>query len=282
MRSSRRFMIFVRAAALAALVVVAFAACAGGEETETSEANSEPRNTRSKLDRILEEGVIRVGTPGDFNPMTFVNPDTGEYEGYYIDVAKDLAADMGVEVEWVATTWRDIVSGIAADRYDIATGASYNMGRATQGAFTHPIAQVGTVPLMLEANADRFDSWESINQEGVKVAVTLGTVFDEQAQLFFPNAEIVAVESPARDFQEVLAGRADVSITSNIEAGSLIETYPEMMIVPIDAPRNNNANGMIVPRGDQVFLNYVNTWITMRDYAGYFDELSEEWGLVSF
>lgn len=282
MTSSRKFVRIVRLAAITALVAVGITACSGGGQGSADATNAQPRSSRSKLDEILEAGVLRVGTPGDFNPMTYINPDTGEYEGYYIDVAKDFAADMGVEVEWVATTWRDIVSGIAADRYDIATGASYNMGRATQGAFTLPIAQVGTVPMMLSANEGRFDGWESINREGVKVAVTLGTVFDEQARAFFPNAEIIAVESPARDFQEVLAGRADVSITSNIEAGSLIETYPDLRIVPIDAPRNNNANGMIVPRGDQVFLNYVNTWITMKEYAGYFDDLSEEWGLVSF
>lgn len=282
MTSSRKFVRILRLVSIITLLGVGFAACTGGEEATADAANARPRSSRSKLDQILEAGVLRVGTPGDFNPMTYINPDTGEYEGYYIDVAKDLATDMGVEIEWVATTWRDIVSGIAADRYDIATGASYNMGRATQGAFTLPIAQVGTVPVMLSDNEGRFDGWESINREGVKVAVTLGTVFDEQARGFFPNAEIVAVESPARDFQEVLAGRADVSITSNIEAGSLIETYPNLQIVPIDAPRNNNANGMIVPRGDQVFLNYVNTWITMKDYAGYFGDLSQKWGLVSF
>ena len=45
-----------------------------------------------------------------------------------------------------------------------------------------------------------------------------------QAKSYFPNAQIKAIESPARDFQEVLAGRADAHITSNVEAATLVET----------------------------------------------------------
>lgn len=266
-------------AAVAALILIGCSEPASRSASAPAGTSGAAVLRASTLDRVLERGVLRVGTPGDFRPMTFRNPDTGEYEGYYIDVAKDLAADMGVEIEWVATTWRDIVAGIAADRYDLATGASYNMGRATQGAFTLPIAQVGTVPLVLRGRSAEFSGWESINQPGVRVAVTLGTVFDEQARRYFPNAQIIAVESPARDFQEVLSARADISITSTIEAASLIQTYPELVAVPVDRPRDQNANGMIVPRDDHTFLQYVNTWIVMKQYAGYFEMLAQRWGL---
>ncbi len=251
-----------------------FGSCVGQSDT-TEQGN----RTLSKLDSILKDGVIRVGNPGDFNPMTYLDPESGEYVGYYVDVVKDFAADMGVEVEWVQTTWRDLVSGITADKYDLTTGASFNMGRARAAAFTLPIAQVGTVPLTLKANAERFTSWESIDTSGVRVAVTLGTVFDEQSRRYFPQADIVAVEPPARDYQEVLAERADVSITSTIEASTLIQTYPQLMIITVDKPRNQNANGMILGRDEQEFLNYVNVWITMKQTEGYFTELSKRWNL---
>ena len=49
------------------------------------------------------------------------------------------------------------------------------------------------------------------------MATTLGTTFEKRVREWFPNADIKVVEAPARGFQEVLAGRADVFITSNIE-----------------------------------------------------------------
>lgn len=195
----------------------------------------------------------------------------------YIELVMQLATDMGVEIEFVPTDWANLVNGVAAGKYHITTGASMNMGRAKTAGYTLPIVQVGTVPLMLRENEGKFNSWEEINSADATVAVTLGTVFDEQARALFPEAEIKAVESPARDFQEVLAGRADVSITSNIEASQLIQTYTELMVVPIDGPRNANAIALLAPQNDQILINYINVWITMKKESGYLEALRAKW-----
>lgn len=236
-----------------------------------------PAAQPSVLEEILESGVLKVGTTGDFNPMSFKDPATDEYVGHDIELVQQLATDMGVEIEFVPTDWANLVSGVAAGKYHMTTGASMNMGRAKTAGYTLPVVEVGTVPLMLKENEGGYGSWDDINSSDAKVAVTLGTVFDEQARALFPEAEIVAVESPARDFQEVLAGRADVSVTSNIEASQLIKTYPEMMVVPVDGPRNANAIALLVPQDDQVFINYVNVWIMMKEKSGWLDGLRDKW-----
>lgn len=236
-----------------------------------------PVEQGSLLQEILETGILKVGTTGDFNPMSFKDPETDEYVGHDIELVTQLATDMGVAVEFVPTDWANLVSGVAAGKYHITTGASMNMGRAKTAGYTLPIVEVGTVPLMLRENEGKFTRWADINQAGTTVAVTLGTVFDEQARAFFPEADLKAVEAPARDFQEVLAGRADVSVTSNIEASQLIQTYPELMVVPVDAPRNANVIALLVPQNDQVLINYINVWITMKEKSGYFEELKTKW-----
>ena len=45
----------------------------------------------SRLNKILESGQIRVGTTGDWNPMTLKDPSTNEYKGFEIDIVKELA-----------------------------------------------------------------------------------------------------------------------------------------------------------------------------------------------
>ena len=67
----------------------------------------------STLDEIMQTGVLKVGTTGDFPGWSFMNPETNEYEGYDIDVAKKLAEDMGVDIEFVATDWRNLEIGRA-------------------------------------------------------------------------------------------------------------------------------------------------------------------------
>lgn len=249
---------------------------------EEPEAVSEPAPvaqdaSASHLNQILERGTLRVGTTGDWNPMSFKDPGSDEYTGHDVDMIQQLAADMEVEVEFVVTDWKNIVTGVVADKYDITTSVSINPGRAKVAGYSLPYAQVGTVPMMLKDNEGKFSSWEEINSADVKVAITLGTVFEEQAKQFFPDAELIVVEAPARDYQEVLAGRADVSITSNIEASTLVQTYPEMMVVPVDQPRSENGLGMLMPQNDQVWINYVNTWVRGKQIGGFFEGLEAEW-----
>ena len=69
----------------------------------------------SHLNRILEAGTLRVGTTGDFPPMTSRDPDTKSYVGYDIDAAGELARDLGVTPTFVPADWKTLINGIVAD-----------------------------------------------------------------------------------------------------------------------------------------------------------------------
>jgi cyclohexadienyl dehydratase len=126
---------------------------------------------------------------------------------------------------------------------------------------------------------DRFKDWDDLNKADVKVAATLGTTQEQQVKRFFPDAEHRIVEAPARDFQEVLSGRADANITSNVEANKLIAKYDQLMIVPVTEVRAPTPIAMLLPQADQVWINYVNTWIALKSERGFFDGLADKWAL---
>ncbi|MDG1802879.1 MAG: transporter substrate-binding domain-containing protein [Paracoccaceae bacterium] len=237
-------------------------------------------NAQSSLNEILSSGVLKVGTTGDWNPMTMRDVATNTYEGYDIDVMTALAADLGVEVEFVPTDWKTLVSGVTSGQYHITGSASVSPSRAKAAGYSNSYFSLVTVPLMLKSNMDNFDSWESLNMEGVSVAATLGTTQETQVKQFFPNAEHRIVEAPARDFQEVLSGRADASITSNVEANKLVAQYDQLMIVPVEAGRAPTPVAMLLPQADQVWINYINTWITLKQEQGFFEELGDKWQLT--
>jgi cyclohexadienyl dehydratase len=231
----------------------------------------------STLTKVLESGKLRVGTTGDWNPMSMKDPASDSYTGFDIDVMTTLAKDLGVEVEFVPTEWKTLVPGIVADKYDISTSASITTQRIRSVGFTESYYTLGTVPLTQKKNADRFTSWEDINQEGVTVAVTLGTSQEQQVKALFPKATVRTIEAPARDFQEVLAGRADVSVTSNVEASKLVEAHDVLTIVPVEEPAAPADIAFLVAQNDQVWLNYLNHWIRIKENEGFFDALTEKW-----
>lgn len=236
-------------------------------------------NAQSALNEILNDGVLKVGTTGDWNPMTMRDPATNSYTGYDIDVMTELATDLGVEVEFVPTDWKTLVNGVVAGKYHITGSASVSPARAKAAGYSQSYFSLGTVPLTLASNEGKFNDWADLDKPDVVVAATLGTTQEQQVKDFFPNAEHKIVEAPARDFQEVLAGRADAHITSNVEAYKLVDQYPEMMIVPVSAPKAQTPIAMLLPQTDQTWINYVNTWITLKRERGFFDGLAQKWQL---
>ena len=233
---------------------------------------------QSALNEILDAGVLKVGTTGDWNPMTLRDPATNSYKGYDIDIMAELAKDLGVEVEFVPTDWKTLVNGVVAGKYHITGSASISPPRMKVAGFSDSYIAVEIFPFTLKDKAGDFSGYDSINQPGVKVATTLGTTFEKLAREWFPNADIKVVEAPARGFQEVLAGRADVFITSNIEGSTLEQKFP-VTRVPGTGPRAPSPIAMLLPQDDQVWINYVNNWVKVKKATGFFEANREKWGL---
>ena len=237
-------------------------------------------NAESKLQTIKKNGELRVGTTGDWDPMSMKDPATNKYKGFDIDVMKELAKDLGVKVKFVPAEWKTIVAGITADRYDISTSVTKTPKRAEVADFTKTYYKYGTVPLVLKKNLKKFSTWDSLNKKNVTIATTLGTSQEEKAKEFFPKSKLQSVEAPARDFQEVLAGRADGNITSSTEANKLVIKYPQLAIVP-DGEKNPAFLAMMVPKGDDKWNNYVNDWIKKKKSSGFFTKLLGKYNLKS-
>jgi cyclohexadienyl dehydratase len=210
--------------------------------------------------------------------MSFIDPDTNERRGHDVDLVNKLAEDMGVTVEWVPTDWANLISGVAADKYDITTGASFNMGRAKTAGYTLPVIDVGTVPLVRAVDRNRFADWDDINSPEVVTAARLGTVFEDQARMLVPDSDLRLISQPATEYQEVLSGKADVAVTSLFDAANLVGQFPELAIADV-TPAARNAIGLLAARDDQELINYINVWIQMQERNGYFDELRDKWNL---
>ena len=235
-------------------------------------------SAQSALNEILDSGVMKVGTTGDWNPMTLRDPATNSYKGFDIDVMNELAKDLGVEVEYVPTDWKTLVNGVVAGKYHLTGSASISPPRMKVAGFSESYIAVEIYPFTTEDKAGQFSGYDSINKPDVKVATTLGTTFEKLVREWFPDADIKVVEAPARGYQEVLAGRADVFITSNIEGSTLEAKFPVVKVANTEA-RSPSPIAMILPQNDQVWINYVNNWVKVKQAKGFFEATKAKWGL---
>lgn len=256
---------FLKSLGLAAAVAVSFLGA--------------PASAQSALQDILSGGVLKVGTTGDWNPMSVRDPATNSYVGYDIDVMTELATDLGVELEFVPTDWKTLVNGVVAGNYHMTGSASISPARMKAAGFSDSYISVEIFPFTTDDKVDRFSGWDSINAADVKVATTLGTTFEKLVREWFPDAELTVVEAPARGYQEVLSGRSDVFITSNIEGSTLVSKFPNVRQIETEGPRAPSPIAMLLPQNDQVWINYVNSWIELKKAQGFFDRTAEKWGL---
>jgi cyclohexadienyl dehydratase len=238
-----------------------------------------PALAQSALQDILNNGALKVGTTGDWNPMSVKDPATNKYQGYDIDVMTELAKDLGVKVEFVATDWKTLVNGVVSGNYHITGSASVSPARMKAAGYSESYISVQSQPYTTADKADKFNGWDSINKSDVKVAATLGTTFEKQVKQWFPESQIKAIEAPALQHQEVLSGRSDVFITSNIEGATLTKKFPKLKAIPIEAARAPTPIAMLLPQKDQVWINYVNNWIKLKKARGFFKATAAKWGL---
>ena len=75
---------------------------------------------QSVIENVLQRGVLRVGM-STFVPWAMKDKN-GELIGFEIDVARRLAADMGVEVEFVPTKWSGIIPALLTGKFDVIIG----------------------------------------------------------------------------------------------------------------------------------------------------------------
>ena len=75
---------------------------------------------RDGVQAIRERGVLRVGTAGDYQPMSFLDPETGSYVGFDAALAEDLGEELGVRVEYVPTSWPTLMEDTLAGKFDLA------------------------------------------------------------------------------------------------------------------------------------------------------------------
>ena len=242
------------------------------------EAGTETEQAESVLEEILDRGIIRIGTAGDYMPMSYLDPDQGVYVGFDAELAQDLADDLGVEIEYVKTSWPTLVEDTLAGKFDLAIcGITVTDARREQALMSDGYLGNGKTVLCRAEDADRYTSLEAINKPEVRVMENPGGLNEKFARENLPDATLIIHDVNQEIPGLVADGEADVMITETMEAGYYVGQDSRLAAPLIYEPFTNGELGVLMPKGSEDLLDYVNEFLNEEKENGRIDELADEY-----
>ena len=266
-------------AGVAALALVCgLTACSGGEtSTTTDEGGSEEAAAYT----LVSEGKLTIATSPDFPP--FENLEGDEYVGFDIEVGKAIAEKLGLEAEFTTLQFDAIIPAIqSGGQADIAiSGLTVDPERAEQVDFSDSYyTDDQAIAVMKGGDITADNAEESLNQEGVVIAVQSGTTGETFVKENFPNAEVQPYGNSTDAFAAMQAGQADAVCTNiSVVSQMLADAYQDAEVVYTAATGEEYA--VAISKDNPELTEAVNKAIAELQEDGTIDQLKEQFGLTA-
>ena len=167
----------------------------------------------SRLKRVKTVNLLRVCIWPDYQRMSYRDPRTQQLSGIDIDLAKELARDLGVAVQFIDSSFVNLIDDVTQDRCDVAMfGIGITPLRTQKLRFTQPYLSSDIYAVTNKSNR-AIKSWNDIDKPGSVVAVAKGTLHEVVMKDKLKSAQLLVLDTPLAREQEVQSGRADVFMT---------------------------------------------------------------------
>jgi len=230
-----------------------------------------------RLDKIMEGKVLRVGTPGDYRPFA-IKTDAG-YSGHDIDVIELMAKEMGVKVEYVATSWPNLMKDLQADKFDVAVGGiTRNVTRIRQIEMLPGYAPFGKVALVRTADKAQYQTLQDLNKPTVRVIKNPGGTNETFVLQNLTAAQVSTHEKNAEIPALIADGKGDVMITETYEALYYAKADPRLTAAFVNAPLTpTNTLGFMLPKDDADYSRVMEFVWGLLDARGTLKQSADKW-----
>lgn len=254
--------------------------CMGALASCSSDDN--PSTSQPTIERIAQRGKILIGTTGDYRPLSFREAD-GTYWGFGIDVAYEIASRLGVDAEFVGTSWPTLTADVLRDplMFDLAIGGiTITDARKETMLMSEGYLANGKTILCRASEQERYQSLADIDKPEVVVMVNPGGLNEKFANENLTHATIVVHQKNEEIPTLVAEGKADVMITEITEAPYYVKTDTRLAAPLLTSPFTHGEIGVLMRKGQEDLLQLVNTTIRQMKSDGSLRRLHEKYGLV--
>lgn len=253
--SRRNFLI--SAATTAALVgSLALTGCSISATTDSgSNSSSSSSSSYRSLDEIKSSGKIIIGVFSDKSPFGYVD-ENGEYQGYDVELARQIGTDLGVEVEFVSTEAANRVEYLETNKVDlILANFTVTEERAEKVDFAEPYMNVALGVVSHKDNV--LTSIDGIS--GRTVIVISGTTAETYLTKHYPDLKLEKYDTYAAAKTAFENNKDAVWANDNTEVIAFAQASgSDEYIVGIDSLGDADTIAPAVAKGNTELLSWVN------------------------
>lgn len=210
----------------------------------------------------MAQKSLTVGTTGDYRPLTWRDPETGQYVGEAIDLVKGFAAAEGYDVRFVRTTWPTMMSDLMAGKFQMAAGGiSDTPEREKEALVSDPVGTTGKVALVRCGDAAKYGSLETIDRPDTRVVENRGGTNQRFALTELGKAVVIVVPDNAMPFEYLKDGKADVMFTDSVEARYYETQHNGLCAVHPDKPYTHVDKVFLFRRDEKALHDAFDAWL---------------------
>ena len=259
------------------LVALLGAACGSEEPTEPAgggEEEIEEFPAGTTMAKIQDAGQLKAGVKYDVPLFGFKNPQSGEVEGFDVDLAQHVADKLGVELKLVEAISDNRIPYLQEGTVDVVFSTmTITTDRDAEIDFSRPYF-IAHGKILVPGDSDVKDI--SDLGEGTTTCTALDstyetTVIPDQA----PDTEIKALGGYSECFAQLQRGSVDALVTDNVILAGFLQQDDSMAIVGDDLTTDPYGAG--VAEGDKEMGEFVSGVLDDLIEDGTWDELYDKW-----
>ena len=241
------------------------------------------------LDRVMSKGVLVMSTDPEYPPQSSLD-ESNEFVGFDIDVGKEIAERLGVEIEFVTPSWDVITAGNWAGRWDVSVG-SMTPTAARREVLDFPAIYYYT-PAALAVHADNQDIATPADASGKSIGVGVATTYENylKGDLVIdaegaPPFEYLIAEADIRTYDTDLLALDDLRLGDGVRLDAALTALPTIMeavdkgypIKVVGDPVFLEPLSVAIDKGDPEFGAKVAEIVSAMRDDGTLAELSMKW-----
>ncbi len=232
---------------------------------------------KSTLNEIIERGELRVGFEAGYLPFE-MSDKNGNFIGFDIDMAKEMAKAMKVKFVPVNTAWDGIIPALVTKKFDIImSGMTVTQERNLSINFADPYIIVGQTILLNKKHEGKITSYKDLNNPKYTITSKLGTTGEKAIKRMIPRAKYKSFEVESEAALEVLNGKGDATIYDLPFCATFMAQQGKGKMIFLDEPFTYEPLAWAINKGDPDFLNYLNNFLRQSKGDGFYEKVYNKW-----
>jgi cystine transport system substrate-binding protein len=233
-----------------------------------------PASAADLLSSAKARGTLRIAMEGTYPPFNFKDQKTGELAGYDVDVARLLAARLGLKPEFVSTEWAAILAGLGAGKYDVIIGqVGITPKRLEAFDFSEPYTY--SSPQLIVRKDEKAQYASLADLKGKRLGVGQGSVFEQQAKAA-GGIDVKSYPAAPENLQDLAVGRIDAALNDSLMVAYLLSNSK----LPVKAGARVGAverMGIPFKKGNPEFKAALNKALAEAGADGSLKKISVKW-----